>query len=110
MKTDNIEVLSLAEWKVRFKPIINPFEPNIRFFRAGGEQEEFVANQDPKYVWSDAWDFYEEQNLLINEYVPSDIHEVGSDRPNEEVFFVCEVANEGNLVVLFESLTDLHGV
>ena len=110
MTTDNIEVLSLPEWKIRFKPITNPFEPEIRFFRGGGEQEEFVANQDPKYVWSDAWDFHEEQNLLINEYVPSDIVQDGSGAPNEEFFFVCEIANEGNVVVLVESMNNLREV
>jgi len=110
MTTDNIEVLSLAEWKNRFKPITNPFKPELRYFKAGGEQEEFVANQDPKHVWSDAWDFYEERNLLVNQYFPSDIHEVGSDQPNEEVFFVCEVANEGNVIVEFETITDLFNL
>jgi len=110
MTSDNIEVLNLADWKIRYQPITNPFEPELRYFRAGGEQEEFVANQDPKYVWSDSWDFYEERNLLVNQYIPSDIHENESDGSNEEVFFVCEVACEGNVVAQFETITDLFTI
>ena len=110
MTSDNIEVLTLAEWKIRYKPITNQFEPELKYFKAGGEQEEFVSQQDPKYVWSDAWDFYEERNLLVNQYFPSDYKEDASDESNEEVFFVCEVANEGYVVVQFETITDLFAI
>jgi len=110
MTSGQINILNLQEWKKKYRPIANPFKPDINFFRGGGVEEEFVADQDPRYVWSDGWDFYKEQFVLTNQYIPSDPKEFQSERINDEIYFVCEV--EGNLsdIVVCTSIESFHSV
>jgi hypothetical protein len=107
MTSGQINILNLEEWKRKYRPIANPFEPGINFFRGGGEEEEFVASQDPRYVWSDGWDFYKEQFVLINEYIPSDPMESKYEKTNDEIYFVCEVEGKPNDLVTYQQIEDL---
>ena len=42
------------EWETKFKPIKNHFrnDPDEQMFETYGEEVEFVANYDPKYIWT----------------------------------------------------------
>ena len=107
MTSGQINILNLEEWKRKYRPIANPFEPGINFFRSGGEEEEFVASQDPRYVWSDGWDFYKEQFVLINEYIPSDPMELIHEKTSDEIYFICELEGEAKDLVIFQDMLQL---
>ncbi len=110
MTSKELNVLSLKEWKEKYQPMANPLEPGINFFRGGGEQEEFVANQDRRFVWSDSWDFYQEQFVLVNEYIPSDPVDAKTSNNNEEIYFVCSVEGSKEDFVILDDLADLRSV
>ena len=107
MKSGRINILNLEEWKRKYRPIANPFEPSINFFRGGGVEEEFVANQDPRYVWSDGWDFNKEHFVLINAYIPSDPIKTIHEKASDEIYFICELEGEAKDLVIFQDMQDL---
>jgi len=110
MTSEQINILNLQEWKKKYRPIANPFKPGINFFRGGGEEEEFVASQDPRYVWSDGWDFHKEQFVLINEYIPSDSIKPIREKASDEIYFICEIEGEAKDLVIFQDMQNLKSL
>ena len=43
-----------TEWKVKFRPLANHFskDPNQHSFQPNGDEEKYVKNYDPKFVWT----------------------------------------------------------
>lgn len=72
MDTLGEAVLTEADWRVHYKPIINPLSAPNDFFEADNpEDEAFVAAQDPRFVWTEVMNWDLDRAVLLPEFYPS---------------------------------------
>lgn len=76
--------LSVEEWERIYRPISNPRELTRRTFGPTQDEIDVVLRHDPNFVWSQVWDFYEEQLLIQPGFMPP-------DGCADDLYFITEV-------------------